>query len=161
MWWSSFNVDIHNTPSIDRIVQVFYTCLYTVSVQGKAGKQVSVELLVADIQQRFGYQTLRRAADLVPFRETLSTGIAAADELLEGGLLRGSAANSVVAYLLKIAPIDPIEHRLVFERFLSEERQMTPDIDMDFDAETREEVIQYLYEKYGRTHAAMACTFVT
>ena len=74
---------------------------------------------------------------------------------------RGSAANSVVAYLLRIAPIDPIEHRLVFERFLSEERQMTPDIDMDFDAETREEVIQYLYEKYGRTHAAMACTFVT
>ena len=74
---------------------------------------------------------------------------------------RGSAANSVVAYLLKIAPIDPIEHRLVFERFLSEERQMTPDIDIDFDAETREEVIQYLYEKYGRTHAAMACTFVT
>ncbi len=74
---------------------------------------------------------------------------------------RGSAANSVVAFLLKIAPIDPIEHRLVFERFLSEERQMTPDIDMDFDAETREEVIQYLYDKYGRTHAAMACTFVT
>ena len=74
---------------------------------------------------------------------------------------RDSAANSAVAYLLKIAPIDPIEHRLVFERFLSEERQMTPDIDMDFDAETREEVIQYLYEKYGRTHAAMACTFVT
>ena len=74
---------------------------------------------------------------------------------------RGSAANSVVAYLLKIAPVDPIKHRLVFERFLSEERQMTPDIDMDFDAETREEVIQYLYEKYGRTHAAMACTFVT
>ena len=74
---------------------------------------------------------------------------------------RGSAANSLVAYMLKIAPVDPMEHRLVFERFLSEERQMTPDIDMDFDAETREEVIQYLYEKYGRTHAAMACTFVT
>ena len=74
---------------------------------------------------------------------------------------RGSAANSLVSYLLTIAPIDPIEHRLVFERFLSPERQMTPDIDMDFDAETREEVIQYLYEKYGRTHAAMACTFVT
>ena len=55
---------------------------------------------------------------------------------------RGSAANSLVAYLLQIAPIDPIKHRLVFERFLSPERQMTPDIDMDFDAETREEVIQ-------------------
>lgn len=74
---------------------------------------------------------------------------------------RGSAANSLVAYLLKIAPIDPIKHRLVFERFLSPEKQMAPDIDMDFDAETREQVIQYLYEKYGRTHAAMACTFVT
>ena len=74
---------------------------------------------------------------------------------------RGSAANSLVAYLLMIAPIDPIAHRLVFERFLSPERQMTPDIDMDFDADTREQVIQYLYEKYGRTHAAMACTFVT
>ena len=83
---------------------------------------------------------------------------------LENGIRcqgRGSAANSLVAYLLMIAPIDPIKHRLVFERFLSPERRMTPDIDMDFDAETREDVIQYLYEKYGRTHAAMACTFVT
>ncbi|MCY3781651.1 MAG: error-prone DNA polymerase [Chloroflexi bacterium] len=74
---------------------------------------------------------------------------------------RGSAANSLVAYLLMIAPVDPIEHQLVFERFLSPERQMAPDIDMDFDADRREEVIQYLYDKYGRTHAAMACTFVT
>ncbi|MCY4061516.1 MAG: hypothetical protein OXG53_04030 [Chloroflexi bacterium] len=52
---------------------------------------MSVESLVADIQQRFGYQTLRRAAELVSIRETLSTGIAAVDELLEGGLLRGAA----------------------------------------------------------------------
>ena len=51
---------------------------------------MSVELLVADIQQRFGYQTLRPAAELAPPRETLSTGIAAADELLDGGLLRGA-----------------------------------------------------------------------
>ncbi len=74
---------------------------------------------------------------------------------------RGSAANSLVAYLLKITPIDPIEHRLVFERFLSAERRIAPDIDMDFDADERERVIQYLYEKYGRHAAAMACTFVT
>ncbi len=52
---------------------------------------MSVESLVADIQQRFGYQTLRPAAELAPARETLSTGVAAADELLEGGLLRGAA----------------------------------------------------------------------
>ena len=74
---------------------------------------------------------------------------------------RGSAANSLVAYLLRIAPIDPMAHRLVFERFLSPERQMMPDIDMDFDADQREVVIQYLYERYGRARAAMACTFVT
>ena len=51
---------------------------------------MSVELLVADIQQRFGYQTLRRASELVPFRETLATGLVAVDELLDGGLLRGA-----------------------------------------------------------------------
>ena len=51
---------------------------------------MSVELLIADIQQRFGYQTLRRAAELVPFRETMTTGITVLDELLDGGLLRGA-----------------------------------------------------------------------
>ena len=74
---------------------------------------------------------------------------------------RGSAANSLVAYLLYISPIDPLAHDLVFERFLSEERQAVPDIDIDFDAQRREEVIQYIYEKYGPDHTAMACTFVT
>ena len=74
---------------------------------------------------------------------------------------RGSAANSLVAYLLHISPIDPISHDLVFERFLSEERQVVPDIDIDFDAQRREEVIQYIYNKYGPEHTAMACTFVT
>jgi error-prone DNA polymerase len=74
---------------------------------------------------------------------------------------RGSAANSLVAYLLYISPIDPIAHDLVFERFLSRERQAVPDIDIDFDAERREEVIQYIYRRYGADHTAMACTFVT
>jgi error-prone DNA polymerase len=74
---------------------------------------------------------------------------------------RGSAANSLVAYLLEITPIDPLAHDLVFERFLSEERPGLPDIDIDFDALRREEVIQYVYQRYGRDHAAMACTFVT
>lgn len=74
---------------------------------------------------------------------------------------RGSAANSLVAYLLGISPIDPVAHNLVFERFLSAERQIVPDIDIDFDAARREEVIQYVYERYGIDHAAMACTFIT
>jgi error-prone DNA polymerase len=74
---------------------------------------------------------------------------------------RGSAANSLVAYLLGISPIDPVACDLVFERFLSKERGVPPDIDIDFAADRREEVIQYVYERYGEAHAAMACTFVT
>ncbi len=74
---------------------------------------------------------------------------------------RGSAAGSLVAYLLYISPIDPLAHELVFERFLSDERQAVPDIDIDFDAARREEVIQYIYRRYGEAHTAMACTFVT
>jgi error-prone DNA polymerase len=74
---------------------------------------------------------------------------------------RGSAANSLVAYLLDISPIDPVACDLVFERFLSPERPTPPDIDIDFAADRREEVIQYVYRRYGEAHTAMACTFVT
>ena len=74
---------------------------------------------------------------------------------------RGSAANSLVAYLLGITPIDPLAHDLVFERFLSDERAIAPDIDIDFQADRREEVIQYVYRRYGPEHTAMACTLVT
>jgi error-prone DNA polymerase len=62
---------------------------------------------------------------------------------------------------LYISPVDPLVHDLVFERFLSDERQVAPDIDIDFDAQRREEVIQYIYNTYGAEHTAMACTFVT
>ena len=74
---------------------------------------------------------------------------------------RGSSANSLVAYLLNISPVNPLAHDLVFERFLSDERRGTPDIDIDFQADRREEVIQYVYTRYGHDHAAMACTLVT
>ncbi len=74
---------------------------------------------------------------------------------------RGSAANSLVAYLLGISRVDPLAHNLVFERFLSEERPVLPDIDIDFCAQRREEVVQYVFQKYGFDHAAMACTFST
>ncbi|MBL8058521.1 MAG: error-prone DNA polymerase [Anaerolineales bacterium] len=74
---------------------------------------------------------------------------------------RGSAANSLVAYLLGLTAVDPLAQGLVFERFLSVEHGGTPDIDLDIDAARRERVIQYVYERWGREHAAMACTYVT
>jgi error-prone DNA polymerase len=74
---------------------------------------------------------------------------------------RGSAANSLVARLLGISAVDPIAQGLVVERFLSVEHGGTPDIDLDIDAARRETVIQYVYDRWGRDHAAMACTYVT
>ena len=74
---------------------------------------------------------------------------------------RGSAANSIVAYLLGITSIDPLQHNLLFERFLSSDKFTMPDIDIDFAADRREEVIQYVYRKYGRAHTAMVCNVVT
>ncbi len=73
---------------------------------------------------------------------------------------RGSAGDSIVAYCLGITKVDPIEHKLLFERFINEARAL-PDIDIDFDVNRREEVIQYLYTRYGADHAAMVCTVVT
>jgi error-prone DNA polymerase len=74
---------------------------------------------------------------------------------------RGSAANSVVAYLLGITNVDPLAHNLPFERFLSENRATMPDIDIDFAAGRREEVIQYVYNTYGLEHTAMVSTVIT
>ena len=74
---------------------------------------------------------------------------------------RGSAANSAVCYCLGITAVDPIRLGLLFERFLSEERREAPDIDIDFAHRERERVIQYVYEKYGREHAAMVCEQIT
>jgi error-prone DNA polymerase len=74
---------------------------------------------------------------------------------------RGSAANSAVCYALGITNVDPIGMDLLFERFLSEERRETPDIDLDIAHQRREEVIQYVYERYGRDRVAMACEIIT
>ena len=74
---------------------------------------------------------------------------------------RGSAADSIVAYALGITRVDPIEHNLLFERFLHEEMTSTPDIDIDFSTEHREQVIQYIYEKYGWERTGMVCNVVT
>ena len=74
---------------------------------------------------------------------------------------RGSAANSVVCYCLEITEVDPSRMAMLFERFISKERNEPPDIDVDFEHERREEVIQYIYRKYGRERAALAATVIS
>ncbi len=73
---------------------------------------------------------------------------------------RGSAANSIVCYCLEITAVDPRQISVLFERFISKERNEPPDIDVDFEHERREEVIQYIYQKYGRERTALAATVV-
>jgi error-prone DNA polymerase len=74
---------------------------------------------------------------------------------------RGSAANSTICYCLGITEVDPEHNDLLFERFISTERQEPPDIDVDFEHERREEVIQHIYEKYGRERAGIAATVIS
>src|SRR5207253_2710802 len=74
---------------------------------------------------------------------------------------RGSAANSTVCYCLRITEVDPSRMSMLFERFISKERNEPPDIDVDFEHERREEVIQYIYGKYGRERAAIAAVVNT
>ncbi|MDR3495466.1 MAG: error-prone DNA polymerase [Ancalomicrobiaceae bacterium] len=73
---------------------------------------------------------------------------------------RGSAANSAVCYVLGITAVDPAEHNVLFARFISEERKEPPDIDVDFEHERREEIIQHIYQRYGRERAGLAATVI-
>ncbi|MFZ2998529.1 error-prone DNA polymerase [Sphingobium sp.] len=73
---------------------------------------------------------------------------------------RGSAANSAVCYFLGITSVDPTKHNLLFSRFISDDRDEPPDIDVDFEHERREEVIQHIYQRYGRDRAAIAATVI-
>ncbi len=91
--------------------------------------------------------------DIVRFARSLDPPI-----LCQG---RGSAANSTVCYVIGITAVDPNQIDLLFERFISEERKEPPDIDVDFEHERREEVIQYLYRRYGRERAGLAATVIT
>jgi len=74
---------------------------------------------------------------------------------------RGSAANSAVCYCLRVTEVDPARMQMLMERFISKERNEPPDIDVDFEHERREEVIQYIYRKYSRERAALAATVIT
>ncbi|HEY3073101.1 MAG TPA: PHP domain-containing protein [Candidatus Limnocylindrales bacterium] len=74
---------------------------------------------------------------------------------------RGSATSSIVSYTLGISRVEPIQHNLLFERFINEGRTTYPDVDIDFSSERREEVIQYVYRVYGPEHTGMVCNLVT
>ena len=104
---------------------------------------------------------LIRKLDYAPYFLTVYDIVrfARSQEILCQG--RGSAANSAVCYCLEITEVDPGKVDLLFERFISEERNEPPDIDVDFEHERREEVIQYIYAKYGRDRAGLAATVIT
>ncbi len=114
-------------------------------VQSSIDKELS---LIAELRYEHYFLTVY---DIVQFAR--SQGI-----LCQG---RGSAANSAVCYCLFITEVDPSRSELLFERFISRERDEPPDIDVDFEHERREEVIQYIYRKYGRSHASLAATVIS
>ncbi len=98
-------------------------------------------------------------ADIVKFaRSGLDKDGNKVDPILCQG--RGSAANSTICYCLGVTSVNPVKSELLFERFVSEERGEPPDIDVDFEHERREEVIQYIYKKYGRDRAGLAATLI-
>ncbi|RTE86767.1 MULTISPECIES: error-prone DNA polymerase [Gammaproteobacteria] len=122
---------------------------YPEGLPSKVRKQIEYELkLVRELGYAHFFLTIH---DIVSF--------ARAQGILHQG--RGSAANSSVCYCLGITAVNPAQSDLLFERFISKERNEPPDIDVDFEHERREEVIQYIYQKYGRERAALAATVIT
>jgi error-prone DNA polymerase len=118
------------------------------AVPGKVGALVAHELaLIAELKYEPFFLTVHDAVQFARSRGILCQG-------------RGSAANSAVCYALGITEVDPGRMNMLFERFVSRERNEPPDIDVDFEHERREEVIQYLYAKYGRGRAALAATVI-
>ncbi len=115
------------------------------SVQAKMEHEL---VLIADLKYEMYFLTVH---DIVRF--------ARGQHILCQG--RGSAANSVVCYCLHITEVDPMKGHLMFERFVSRERDEPPDIDVDFEHQRREEVIQYIYQKFGRERAAIAATVIS
>ncbi|MEM6683811.1 MAG: error-prone DNA polymerase, partial [Pseudomonadota bacterium] len=107
---------------------------------------------LAFIKQRDIPQYFLTVHDIVAYARSLPKPI-----LCQG---RGSAANSAVCYCLGITSVDPAQNNLLFERFLSESRKEPPDIDVDFEHERREEVIQHIYKRYGRHRAGLAATVI-
>ncbi|MBW8732775.1 MAG: error-prone DNA polymerase, partial [Asticcacaulis sp.] len=128
---------------LERFVREGAEKRYPKGVPEKVEKQLAHELALIE---KLGYASyFLTVHDIVYFAR--SQGI-----LCQG---RGSAANSTVCYVLDITAVDPMKHDLLFERFISENRNEPPDIDVDFEHERREIVMQWVFETYGRNHAAL------
>ncbi|MCC6953508.1 MAG: error-prone DNA polymerase, partial [Deltaproteobacteria bacterium] len=115
------------------------------------GVQQQIEhelLLISELQYEKYFLTVNDIVAFAVERKILCQG-------------RGAAANSAVCYCLGITSVDPNEIRLLVERFISKERNEPPDIDIDFEHERREEVIQYIYSRFGRERAALVCEVIT
>ncbi|MEJ8566783.1 error-prone DNA polymerase [Elongatibacter sediminis] len=165
-----------------RLEQLHYRYPREVVPEGKTATQHLRELTEAGIQERWGTNTTGAVSDPITpeLRAQIEKELALIAELgyesyfltvydivrfaRSRGILcqgRGSAANSAVCYCLGITEVDPARMSMLFERFISRERDEPPDIDVDFEHERREEVIQYIYRKYGRERAALAATVIT
>ncbi|MCA0420717.1 MAG: error-prone DNA polymerase, partial [Proteobacteria bacterium] len=132
------------------VEQVRRCCLirYPDGVPEKVEKLLAKELdLIGKLAYARYFLTIRQIVEFANSRGILCQG-------------RGSAANSAVCYVLGITAVDPNENDVLFERFISTERREPPDIDVDFEHERREEVIQWIYEKYGRHRAGIAATVI-
>ena len=141
----------HHSPAswLRKLTQEGLHWRFSSGIPGKVQQLAEHELkLIAELGYEPFFLTVH---DVVRFAR--SRGI-----LCQG---RGSAANSVVCYALGITEVDPARMSMLFERFVSKERNEPPDIDVDFEHERREEVIQYLYGKYGRERAALAATVIS
>ncbi len=123
---------------------------YPKGVDGKVRKTLEYELdLIGKLDIAPYFLTIKEIVDFARSRKP--------PILCQG---RGSAANSAVCFCLGITEVDPAEHELLFDRFISEERSEPPDIDVDFEHERREEVIQHIYREYGRHRAGLCATVI-
>ena len=141
----------HLTPTqqLKYLVEIGVTRRWPQGVSSKILKQIAYELkIIAELGYEFYFLTVYDIVDFARNRNILCQG-------------RGSAANSIVCYCLFITEVSPEQVSLLFERFISRERNEPPDIDIDIEHERREEVIQYIYKKYTRERAALAATVIT
>jgi len=122
---------------------------YPAGIPDKVEKSLREELqLIAELDYARYFLTIHDIVRVAEDKGILAQG-------------RGSAANSAVCFVLGITPVDPAEHDLLFARFISAERREPPDIDVDFEHERREEIIQHIYERYGRHRAGLAAAVIS
>jgi len=132
--------------ALERLVRENVPLRYPERLPPDVERQLQHELrLIAELEYAPYFLTVHSIVRFARSREILCQG-------------RGSAANSAVCYVLGITSIDPVRSGLLFERFVSAERREPPDIDVDFESERREEVIQWVYQRYGRDRAALCAT---